>query len=186
MNIFLPIMLLSILNICVFILPVESREKASFVVTVFLSLAVFLTIVNGIIPENSGKISILNIFVFVSTLKSTLVAVLTIIHIRLYHKDQCYPVPQYLLKVAKVISGSEDMHISNLEVKSENGNTFSKIERPNKNPMQPRIVPVADSDIRGDVNWPDVVRAMDKPFLFSYFIITVSLIGIAMNEYCHS
>ena len=59
MNIFLPIMLLSILNMFVFILPVESGEKASFVVTVFLSLAVFLTIVSGKLPENSEKISLL-------------------------------------------------------------------------------------------------------------------------------
>ncbi|XP_060567756.1 acetylcholine receptor subunit beta-type acr-2-like [Ruditapes philippinarum] len=46
MNVFLPIVILSFMNICVFVLPVQSGEKASFVITVFLSLAVFfLTIV---------------------------------------------------------------------------------------------------------------------------------------------
>ena len=186
MNIFLPIMLLSILNMLVFVLPVESGEKASFVVTVFLSLAVFLTIVSGKLPENSETISLLNIYVFVSTLVSTLVAIVTIIHIRLHNRDHRHPVPHYLQKLTKFISGSGDMRICHLDEKRENENNFNGKENSNNNPVQCSKVPVATSEIGGDITWPSVVRALDKlffgVFLFCYFIITVCLIGIAVNE----
>ena len=189
MNIFLPIMLLSILNMLVFVLPVESGERASFVVTVFLSLAVFLTIVSGKLPENSEKISILNVYVFVSTLVSTLVAVVTIIHIRLYHRDHYYPVPPYLQKITRMISGSRDARIGNLDAKREtheNGNNFSGKEIQNNNAVQSHMKPMENVEEGGDVTWPNVVQALDKLFfglfLFCYFIITVSLIGVAVNE----
>ena len=101
MNILLPIILLSVLNICVFVLPVDSGEKASFVVTMFLSMVVFLTIVSGKLPENSERISLLNIYVFVSTLQSTLIAIITMIQIRVYFRDPEIPVPPCLQKFTK-------------------------------------------------------------------------------------
>ncbi|XP_060567766.1 acetylcholine receptor subunit beta-type acr-2-like [Ruditapes philippinarum] len=99
LNIFLPIVLLSFMNLCVFILPVQSGEKASFVITVFLSLAVFLTIVSSNLPENTDNVSILNIYVCICTLLSVIIAFLTIIQIRLYHRDSNMPIPPLLLKL---------------------------------------------------------------------------------------
>ena len=43
----LPVIMLSILNVFVFSLPCDSGEKASYSITVFLALAVFLTIVSS-------------------------------------------------------------------------------------------------------------------------------------------
>jgi hypothetical protein len=53
LNIVLPVVMLSILDICVFILPAESGEKTSYAITVFLAFAVFLTIVSTALPQNS-------------------------------------------------------------------------------------------------------------------------------------
>ena len=101
LNIFCPIILLSILNICVFLIPVDSGEKIGFAVTMFLSMIVFLTIVSSKLPENSDRISLLNIYVFVSTVLSTLIAIITIIEIRVYFKDPTKPVPMCLQKFVK-------------------------------------------------------------------------------------
>ena len=64
LNILWNIMLLAVLNICVFLIPVDSGEKVGFVVTMFLSMIVFLTIGSSKLPENSDRISLLNIYVF--------------------------------------------------------------------------------------------------------------------------
>ena len=102
LNIFCPIILLSALNICVFLIPVDSGEKVGFAVTMFLSMIVFLTIVSSKLPENSDRISLLNIYVFVSTVLSTLIAIITLIQMRLYFRDPSKPVPMFLQKIAKL------------------------------------------------------------------------------------
>jgi len=55
----MPIVLTSLLVVLVFIVPVESGEKVSYVLTVFLSLAVLLTIVADSLPSTSITTSIL-------------------------------------------------------------------------------------------------------------------------------
>ncbi|XP_052251756.1 neuronal acetylcholine receptor subunit alpha-9-like [Dreissena polymorpha] len=61
-NILIPMVLLSFLNVLTFVLSVQSGERASYAVTVFLSLAVFLTIVASEIPKNSNTISIVSVY----------------------------------------------------------------------------------------------------------------------------
>ena len=102
LNIIWPIILLAVLNIFVFLIPVDSGEKVGFVVTMFLSMIVFLTIVSSKLPENSDRISLLNIYVFLSTLFSTFIAVITIIELRVYFRDPSIAVPKYLQKFTKI------------------------------------------------------------------------------------
>ena len=59
LNVMMPIVLTSLLVVLVFIVPVESGEKVSYVLTVFLSLAVLLTIVADSLPSTSITTSIL-------------------------------------------------------------------------------------------------------------------------------
>ncbi|XP_052784827.1 acetylcholine receptor subunit beta-like [Mya arenaria] len=87
LNVILPIALLSFLSSCVFILPASCGEKASFSVTVFLSLCVFLTIVSEQLPKTADKLSIFNVYVFTQVIIATLVTLSTLIQIRLYHRD---------------------------------------------------------------------------------------------------
>lgn len=101
LNIVWPIIFLCTLNIFAFILPVESGEKVGFVMTTFLSMVVFLTIVSSKLPENSEHLSLLNIYVFVSTLLSTTIAIITMIQIRIYFRDPEIPVPNWLQRFTK-------------------------------------------------------------------------------------
>ena len=109
LNIFLPICLLTLLNLFVFLLPVESGEKVSFVVTIFLSLAVFLTIVSGEIPENSESISLLNAYVFTSTIMSTLTVIVTIIEIRIHSFGPDKSIPTCLNFLTKLLGSSSQI-----------------------------------------------------------------------------
>lgn len=181
-NIFLPIVLLSVLNTFVFILPVESGEKASFAVTVFLSLAVFLTIISSKLPENSEKISLLNVYVFESTLLSTLVATLTITLICIHNKDPNNPVPACLKKLVKLFSGPRDKGIANENQFTTLRGKENKIMHPdNSNPES-----VVKLRVCNGVTWPDVVRALDMvlfvSFLAGYTIITLAFVKTAVID----
>ncbi|WAQ96353.1 ACHA6-like protein, partial [Mya arenaria] len=65
-----PILACALLNICVFLLPVESGERAGYSVTIFLALAVFLTIISTTLPANSEKIAIFSVYLIITTVAS--------------------------------------------------------------------------------------------------------------------
>lgn len=64
-NLVIPIILVGILNIFVFVIPADAGEKMGFSVTIFLTFAVFLTIVSGELPKTSDSISILSIYLII-------------------------------------------------------------------------------------------------------------------------
>lgn len=63
MNNTLPVVLLGILNLLVFVIPADAREKMSFAMTVFLSLGVFLLILSIQLPIDSDKTSLLEVYI---------------------------------------------------------------------------------------------------------------------------
>lgn len=87
-TIIVPVMLLSALNVMVFLLPVKSGERASFAVTVFLSMAVFLTIVASEFPKNSNVISNLAVYLLTMISLSTLTVMITVAELRLAARDE--------------------------------------------------------------------------------------------------
>ena len=52
-NVLLPIAFLSVLNVLVFIIPVDSGQRVSYCITVLLSISVFFTIVSDTLPKSS-------------------------------------------------------------------------------------------------------------------------------------
>ncbi|ESO82692.1 hypothetical protein LOTGIDRAFT_109048, partial [Lottia gigantea] len=59
LNTIVPVVLLSFLNVLVFLLPASSGEKMALAVTVLLSFTVYLSIVSEVMPKTSESISIL-------------------------------------------------------------------------------------------------------------------------------
>lgn len=64
-NIFAPVVFLAVINLCVFILPIQSGERISFAVTVLLSFSVFMTLVAENIPKSSITVSLFSIYMLV-------------------------------------------------------------------------------------------------------------------------
>ena len=95
MIVIIPIMLLSFLNIMVFLLPPDSGERMSFSITLLLALAVFLTIISDNIPKTSNPLPILCYFIGLHVLLSTAISVVIILNLRLYHKDGKINVPSW-------------------------------------------------------------------------------------------
>ena len=103
LSIIFPIIMLTILNLFVFVLPCDSGEKASYAITVFLAFAVFLTIVSGSLPENSDSMSLFSIYIIIQTIQSTLITVLALVFIRLYNLGREVPVPGWMIAVVKFL-----------------------------------------------------------------------------------
>ena len=85
LNLVLPIILLSFVNLLVFCIPVTSGERASLAFTILLTFVVFMTLVATMLPAND-VISIFNIFLLTQLSCSVLILFCAIWSISLYHK----------------------------------------------------------------------------------------------------
>ncbi|KAK3106417.1 hypothetical protein FSP39_019525 [Pinctada imbricata] len=86
-NIVLPIIFLGFVSTFVFLVPVVSGEKTGYSITIFLSFAVFLSILSAEIPKNSDKRCLLSIYVMCEVVLSILILIITNIQLRLYHRS---------------------------------------------------------------------------------------------------
>jgi hypothetical protein len=120
-NVFLPVVFMSFVNILVFFLPVQSGEKVSFSITVLLSLAVFLTVLVNNLPKTSQPMAFLCYYIMFMLVASVLMCVATILNVRLFYKKG--PVPAWCKKMAGVIWGSRPKLVSGKEeLQDENEN----------------------------------------------------------------
>ncbi|XP_046560420.1 neuronal acetylcholine receptor subunit alpha-6-like [Haliotis rubra] len=62
LNVILPVVVLSFLNIFVFSLPCDCGEKVSYAITCLLSLTVFMSIVSGLLPKSSDNIPMVTVY----------------------------------------------------------------------------------------------------------------------------
>lgn len=98
-NLILPITFLCFLNVLVFALVPESGERLSYCITVLLSIAVFMTIVSSLLPTTSKPVPLISYKLFIDLVLSALVVFVTIMNLRLYHKDEQMPVTKWLQKL---------------------------------------------------------------------------------------
>lgn len=69
-------MILSVLNLFCFGVPIESGEKMGFCMAIFLTFAVFLTIINDSMPKSSDKVPYFTVYLITQLVVSGLVVVL--------------------------------------------------------------------------------------------------------------
>ena len=70
-----PLVLLSVINVGVFLVPVECGEKGSIGVTIFLSYGVFITKISEDLPHNSLKISYILVYMLLLLILSVIAVV---------------------------------------------------------------------------------------------------------------
>lgn len=87
-NFMIPVMLTSFLNTLSFMLPVDSGERISLSNTVFLTMAVFFTIVNDSLPKTSDGMSIIVVYIGLQMFGSAVTIMATICSLSLYHRQK--------------------------------------------------------------------------------------------------
>ena len=172
LNIIVPVIFLSVMNLFTFTLPVKSGERASYAVTLFLAVSVFLTIIASEFPKNSDNLSYIAMYLTIMTSISTLIVIITVLQLRLINREDKYIYPGkcyiFLHKAAnRIRCKSCKRHspkVSDTQEEEEEGKSEMVTESNEQN---------------GTVTWSDVNDAMD--FLcFLIGNIVISTVTLAM------
>ena len=98
----IPIVMLLFLNPFVFVLPVESGERTSYTVTIFLSQVVFMTLVGQNMPNSANPMARISYFVLVAMAFSILQTLTTIALMGLTFANPQQKAPRWLIKLMTV------------------------------------------------------------------------------------
>ncbi|XP_069134516.1 acetylcholine receptor subunit alpha-1-B-like [Argopecten irradians] len=98
-NVFIPVIMLTLLSNMVFLLPADSGERVGYSVTCLLAVSVFLTIVSDTLPKASNPVSVLTFFLMCDFVVSTSICIFTILGLTLHHKDVTKPVPKWVKRI---------------------------------------------------------------------------------------
>ena len=171
-NIMLPIIFMSILNILVFLLPVECGERVSYAITVLLAIAVFLTLVGDNLPKVSNPMSVLSFYLLSVLILSVVICFCTIWNLHIYFKDDSIPVPRCLHAIAACCLC--------LKSKRSRRDKPQRITRPLR---KPNIHVIGDyRDHEPDtrtlrVTWQEVSLACDK-LCFVFFSVALLILTV--------
>ncbi|XP_071141749.1 neuronal acetylcholine receptor subunit beta-4-like [Mytilus edulis] len=114
MNIILPIILLALLDIFTFKIPADTGERLGYTITVWLSFAVFLTIVSDSLPKTSDSVPIVSIYIMIQLFMGTLIVLISTVEAGLVANPESVPVYNILRFIAlrlrrNNVKSSEDM-----------------------------------------------------------------------------
>ncbi|XP_071092612.1 neuronal acetylcholine receptor subunit beta-3-like [Haliotis cracherodii] len=98
LNVILPVLLLSLLNVLVFLLPAESGERVSYAVTVLLALAVFLSFISETMPKTAESVSMLSVYLTIMLIASAASVAGSIWTLVFYHRDRKRQIPRWLTR----------------------------------------------------------------------------------------
>lgn len=167
LDVIAPTFILALLNLLTFLLPCESGEKTSFPVSVFLTLAVFLTIITGSLPESIDGISYLSFFVSFQLGISAIALMCSVVSLCLFHTTETRPLPK--LAVALVTA---------CKLRSRYGIKDS-IKRATKGIQEQEG---AENDVHVHLHWKAVSKAVDRMMFYLILMceITVTVTFIAL------
>lgn len=154
----LPAILLALLNIAVFILPQDSGERIGLCITMLLSVVVYLTIAQDLLPASvEPRLSSICIVLMVDLMMSGLILLSVIISCWIFHKP-VIKIPKWLQ--AFTIKCSRKTKISD-------GNPTDDV-----NPI--KTEGIVDSKAKPEgvlVSGPDVARVWDHLNMIGYLIM---------------
>lgn len=159
-NLIFPVILLALLNITVFLLPQDSGERVGFAITLLLSIVVFLTIAQGLLPATAQpRLSAVCIVLILNMVMSGMITVSVIVSGWIYYKPEDYDVPNWIQKVIRFKlyhrpTNTNQVHVINVQ----NEKTIDK--------------PLFDGN-ESKVTWHMVAKYYDRISLIFYVICFV-------------
>ncbi|WAR04775.1 ACHA-like protein [Mya arenaria] len=157
-NILVPLLLLSFLAVLTFVLPVTSGERASYAVTIFLSVAVFLTILSSELPSSSDNVPILSIYLAILCFDTTAIVVVTLLQLRLLTRDESDQPVNGCFKIIYSIT---------MAIRCKTGGK----KRGHSNNNENNGVDVMTKTL----SWLEVVNALDFLFFWFFLFCTVAV-----------
>lgn len=170
-NVVAPVILLAILNVFTYVLPIDCGEKMSYSITVYLSFAVFLSIVSSTLPKTSG--SLLEYYLIFQLGMGTIVVIITAVELRLHFNSK--PVPKWLKVVfgfslrswfrkkrhRNTIGTSDVTPDCNKDTNTRNGDAINSEVN-------------GDTDIsRTDLTWSDITARLDMILFWCSLLLVI-------------
>ena len=171
MNLILPVVLLGVISLLVFVIPADAGEKMSFAVTVFLSFAVFLSIISMQLPVNSENTSLLGVYLVFQMSIAVAIIIISAFQLRLHHRCE-------ERKVGTFYRGIVNIERCLRCVKSCSDNNAKKKYDCRNDSYEPKV----DYD---DVGWKDVSSAIDFVCFWTilfFGIIVTTVFAVYMNN----
>ncbi|KAK6185906.1 hypothetical protein SNE40_008042 [Patella caerulea] len=106
LNTIIPVVMLSLLNVLVFILPADCGERMALAVTVLLSFTVYLGIISDVMPKTSESLSLLAVYLTTLLSLSTISVGCAGVVLNIHHKDPRTAVP----RLARILLGGSGKH----------------------------------------------------------------------------
>ncbi|KAK3105575.1 hypothetical protein FSP39_000885 [Pinctada imbricata] len=92
-NMIIPIILLGLLNSLCFVLPTDSGERMGFATNVFLTFAVYMTILASSIPQQSKPLTIMSYYIAIMLSVSSITTIISVFTLRISNRDPENEVP---------------------------------------------------------------------------------------------
>ncbi|XP_069105818.1 acetylcholine receptor subunit alpha-like [Argopecten irradians] len=102
-----PVYILCFLNPFVFLLPASSGERISYTITMFLSLAVYMTLVGDNMPKVSEPMAGISYFLLVSMIFSCALTIITIFTLRWHGRNDASRFPKWLRQLVFLLKKKE-------------------------------------------------------------------------------
>ncbi|XP_045179881.2 neuronal acetylcholine receptor subunit alpha-2-like [Mercenaria mercenaria] len=166
LNVVMPVFLTSLLVALTFIVPLDSGEKLSYILTVFLAITVLLTLVADSMPPTSISTSVLGLYLAIVTVLAAFGILLTVIVLILFHKDGS---PESQSLAMRIIWFAAKTTCASSVLRKRNIN---------------RVKPMEDEDGKSEeavdtvyeADWKEVAAILDR-FCFMIF----SIVTVVMN-----
>ena len=171
-NVLLPILLMATMNILVFIIPPDAGERISYSVTVLLALAVYLTIVGENLPKTSRPMPIFCYYLTAIVILSVTMCIVTIINLRVYHKDEATEPPACLQSFVNVLKCHYHKN-RHRKASISNGRPYVVEENglPKGSDMTASVQ--SSSQSKSTVSWKELSHVLDIVFLVIFVIATL-------------
>lgn len=190
-NIIMPTLILSLLNVLVFILVPESGERIGYCITTLLAIAVYMTIVNDLLPQTAQPVPLISFKLLFDLLLSALIVFITIVNMRLYNRDDDDIVPSWIKsvyrfltctrrKIHPVETGKDEKVANNLKTTAMRNNT-SKYK---KTGSSDELGKSEEEDVL-PVTWKKVSYMADWIAIFTFTFLsimnTIIFVGMASS-----
>lgn len=176
-NVILPVVFMSVINILVFLLPSESGERVSFALTVLLSQAVFLTLLVNNLPKTSKPIAILCYYLMLILVVSVCMCVVTIISLRIFYIDNSIAVPKWCSRLCKAMCiRKRSLFVNGKPLPPAGPESDS-----NGNETSVPKATMGSSRCRMGSSWRDVSRALDRLFFFLFLSVLIVVNGVYLS-----
>ena len=154
----LPILLLSILNMVCFLVPIESGEKIGMTMAIFLTFAVFMTMISSTVPRSSEHVFKFGIFMTMHLLMSGITILLEVFVSHIYYKPK-------ETKMNKTLEWIFKQFIENDQNDNELSQALPSSDR------EQEMCSVLETD-----PWQKLALGLDK--MFGYFVTVVNALLI--------